>query len=178
MRNQRSPLHNIVLTLSFLFISLVTHAENIRPDNAVLQDIYMFHEADAYRYGSGQPTPEQLNKLGKAGINIVINLRPHSEFDDSQEQKTLKGAGIEYHNIAIDGAKGLSEANIMALDKILSGIDSKKNVLMHCASSNRVGAMMALRANWLQGASKEESLAIGEKYGMKSLKTTVQFKLK
>ena len=101
-----------------------------------------------------------------------------SKHDDTQEASILKQTGVEYHNIAIDGAKGLSMANIEALDKVLNNIDQDKNVLMHCASGNRVGAMMALRANWLQGANKDEALAIGEKYGLTSLKTTVSFKLK
>ncbi len=158
--------------------SVQTSSKISTAENMVLDDISMFHKAESYRYSSGQPTTEQLKGLKKAGIDVVINLRPKGEHDDSEEKAILESTDVAYHNIAIDGAKGLSMANVEALDKVLEDIPSDQNVLMHCASGNRVGAMMALRANWLHGASKEEALAIGEKYGMTSLKTTVSFKLK
>ena len=43
-----------------------------------------------------------------------------------------------------------------------------------CASSNRVGAMFALKAIWLEGDDQEEAMALGKRAGMKSLTGTVE----
>jgi rhodanese-related sulfurtransferase len=47
-------------------------------------------------------------------------------------------------------------------------------VLLHCASGNRVGAMLALRARWLQGKSADEAMAIGKASGMTGLAADVK----
>jgi hypothetical protein len=48
---------------------------------------------------------------------------------------------------------------------------------VHCASSNRVGAMAALRAAWIDGRPTEEALQIGRAWGLKSLEPTVRARL-
>ena len=52
--------------------------------------------------------------------------------------------------------------------------EGEGKVLMHCGSGNRVGAMMALRARWVQGRSAEEALAIGRSSGLKGLEGDVR----
>ncbi len=163
---------------SFLIsLSLLSQAKLPMKESMVLDNIYLFRKAEPHRYGSGQPTIDQLKGLKQAGIDVVINLRPHNEHDDTEEKQLLEATGVEYYNVGINGAKGLTIDNIQAFDKMLNSIPKDKTVLMHCLSSNRVGAMMALRANWLNQANIEESLALGEKYGLKSLKNTVKAKL-
>jgi hypothetical protein len=44
---------------------------------------------------------------------------------------------------------------------------------VHCASGNRVGAMMALREAWLRGATSEHALEVGRTWGMKGLEPDV-----
>jgi len=46
-------------------------------------------------------------------------------------------------------------------------------VLVHCMSGNRVGALFALRAFWLQGMSAVEALAVGRRYGLTKLEPLV-----
>ena len=49
-------------------------------------------------------------------------------------------------------------------------------VLIHCASSNRVGALLALRES-LRGASDEEALEFGKQAGMTRLEPLVKERL-
>ena len=41
--------------------------------------------------------------------------------------------------------------------------------MVHCASGNRVGAMLALKAAWIDGASPEEALQLGVDAGLTRL---------
>jgi len=47
-------------------------------------------------------------------------------------------------------------------------------IVVHCASSNRVGAMAALRAAWLQGQSADQAIETGKAWGLKSLEPEVR----
>ncbi len=57
------------------------------------------------------------------------------------------------------------------LDEILGNV--RGPVLLHCASGNRVGALLALRAR-MHGASPEEALELGNEAGLSSLRSTVE----
>jgi hypothetical protein len=46
--------------------------------------------------------------------------------------------------------------------------------LVHCGSSNRVGALLALRAAWLKGATLEAALAAGRSAGLTGLESAVR----
>ena len=138
----------------------------------------MFRKVTSHRYASGQPDIDQIKKLKKAGIDVVINLRPTIEFDDNIARNNLTEQSIAYYNIAVDGPDGLTMENVKALDKVLNEVKPADNVLLYCSTSNRVGALMALRANWLQGKAPEQAIEIGRDYGLKSLETVVKFKFK
>jgi hypothetical protein len=46
--------------------------------------------------------------------------------------------------------------------------------MVHCASGNRVGALLALRANRLEGASPEDALELGLDAGLTRLEPAVR----
>ena len=50
-------------------------------------------------------------------------------------------------------------------------------VLLHCASGNRVGALLALAAVQVDGASPEAALTLGRAAGLKSLEPVVMERL-
>jgi protein tyrosine phosphatase (PTP) superfamily phosphohydrolase (DUF442 family) len=78
---------------------------------------------------------------------------------------------MSYISLPISGASDITYENADALDRILAEIDGQ--VLVHCASSNRVGALLALRAR-LKGADPEEALALGLDAGLTSLQPAVE----
>lgn len=128
---------------------------------------------DARQHVSGQPTLEQIARLPAAGITTVINLRPAAENPGVDERAAVEQAGMKYLALPLSGAADLTPDNVRRFDQLLAGSASEK-VLMHCASGNRVGAMMALRARWVQGRSAEEAMAIGRAAGLTGLAGDVQ----
>lgn len=127
----------------------------------------------AHQHSSGQPSAEAIAGLRDAGIQTVIDLRPDAETPDLDEKSVAEKAGLNYRSLPISGAADLTRENVSKFDQLLK-VSADENVLVHCASGNRVGAMMALRAHWVEGKSAEESLAIGKAAGMTGLAGEVQ----
>jgi uncharacterized protein (TIGR01244 family) len=121
---------------------------------------------------SGQPSREQFDRLDKTGIRTVVNFRPHDEKGAWNERERAEEMGLEYINIPIAGADDLNRPTAERFDDALRNHPAP--FLVHCSSSNRVGAMFALRAFWLQDKSAEESLEIGRSAGLSGLETAVR----
>lgn len=126
---------------------------------------------------SGQPSAEALAALPSAGVKVVIDLRPDEETPTLDEAGAARQAGLVYENLPIAGKSGLTRANVEAFDALLNK-HAGTTVLAHCASGNRVGALLALRAAWLQGKPVAEALALGDQAGLKGLRSDVEALLK
>ena len=122
---------------------------------------------------AGQPDAAQLRQVAEAGVKHVINLRPESEQPGEDEAGLVQALGMRYHLMPIAGAQDLNIDNVRALDRLLAEIGDAPT-LFHCASSNRVGALMALRAAWLHGESPEAALAVGRAHGLTGLEPVVR----
>jgi uncharacterized protein (TIGR01244 family) len=127
---------------------------------------------DSRFHVSAQPSADAFMKLPAAGVRTVINLRPAGEAPGLDEKSLVEKAGMKYRALPIAGAADLTRDNVATFDRMLAE-EGEGKVLMHCASGNRVGAMMALRARWVQGKSAEEALAIGRSSGLKGLEVDV-----
>ncbi len=125
-----------------------------------------FRQPDEGLYTGGQPYAAQLQQAASAGIATVIDLRQPNEDRGFDEAATASTLGLHYVRIPVAGAAGLTAANAQALQAALS--QSNGPVLLHCASGNRVGALLALLKHQ-QGASTEEALQFGRDAGMTSL---------
>jgi len=125
------------------------------------------------RYAAGQPEPESFSVFAAAGVKHVINLRPPAETANINEAAIVTKAGMAYYNVPIGGGADLTRDNVILIDKLLSQI-GEESVLLHCSSSNRVGAVMALRAAWLEGASAGEAIAIGKRWGLTRMQPSVE----
>jgi protein tyrosine phosphatase (PTP) superfamily phosphohydrolase (DUF442 family) len=123
---------------------------------------------------AGQPSAAALSAAAAAGYKSVIDLRALTEDRGFDEKTTVEGLGMSYVSLPVDGAAGVSFANAEALDKLLA--DLPKPVLLHCASSNRVGALLALRAK-ANGTDSAAALDLGVANGLGSLKGAVETKL-
>ncbi|MCP1338382.1 sulfur transferase domain-containing protein [Idiomarina sp. M1R2S28] len=121
----------------------------------------------------GTPSNEQLADFADEGGDVVINLLSQKEMTDSEEAAVVTRNGMAYYHVPVNGADGVTLANARLVDRILLK-NSDKTVLVHCASSNRVGALMALRAGWLDGMSVENALEVGREHGMTSLEGKVK----
>jgi uncharacterized protein (TIGR01244 family) len=123
---------------------------------------------------SGQPDQAALQQLAKAGYTTVIDLRSADEDRGFDEQNAVEGLGMNYISLPIKGASAITYENASLLDEALSGVDGP--VLLHCATSNRVGALLSLREH-MHGASPEQSLELGTEAGLKGLRETVEARL-
>jgi uncharacterized protein (TIGR01244 family) len=113
---------------------------------------------------AGQPTGEQLQLLAEDGYKTVIDLRPDAEPRGYDEVGAAKANGLAYVNIPVTGAT-LDKA---AIDRFVAELDkAERPVVIHCATSNRVGALYYA---WLRekGTPREEALAKGKAAGLKS----------
>ncbi|RLA38234.1 MAG: hypothetical protein DRQ64_09085, partial [Gammaproteobacteria bacterium] len=119
-------------------------------------------------FSGGQPTGEQLTALAGAGVKHVINLRPASETPKLDEASLVADRGMSYHSLPVDGAAGLSLNNVKALDQLFKQAGDEK-VFLHCASGNRVGALMALRASLIYGESTDAAITQGKAWGLTRL---------
>jgi len=119
---------------------------------------------------AGQPDAAALEVFAKNGYAAVIDLRTVGEDRGLDEQAVVEGLGMQYVAMPI-GYEGITFENAEALDKLLAEFDEP--VLLHCGSSNRVGALLALRAA-SKGASDAEALEIGKRAGLSSLESSVR----
>lgn len=123
---------------------------------------------------SGQPTREQFAKLKPAGFSAVVNLRPETESGYWDEQEEATRGVLLYAHIPISGAADLTRENVEKFAQTVEQPMAKKGkVLLHCASGNRAGAMVALKAHWIDGRSIDDSLDLGRKAGLKGLEQDV-----
>lgn len=126
-------------------------------------------------YSAGRLQPADLAWLRANGIRHVIDLTDDAETPDFDEAERVRALGVRYSNLPIRGAEGLTLENVRAFDALLRASDPP--VLVHCSSSNRVGAMVALRSAWIGGAPPDAALAEGRKWGLKGLEPAVVDKL-
>lgn len=145
-------------------------------DQDVLARLPRHIELNAQQHVSGQPDAETIAKLPSAGIQVVIDLRPDAERPGLDEKTAAQGAGLTYRALPIASPADLTRENVATFDRLLKE-SANQGVLMHCASGNRVGAMLALRARWIEGKSAEEALAIGKASGLTSMAPAVAEKL-
>lgn len=125
---------------------------------------------------AGRLRPDDIFRLQQAGIRHVIDLTLDEETPDFDEAQVVRSAGIGYSNLPLRGAADLTPENAVAFDELMR--NAERPVLVHCASGNRVGAIAALRAAWIDGKSEEEAVAVGRAWGLKSLEARVRERIR
>lgn len=132
---------------------------------------HRFHTPTANLVTGEQPSQADLLQLKNAGVTKVINLRGPNEdipFDEKAEVETL---GLEYVSLPISGAVDVTSENARKLHELL---EDDEKVFLHCASGNRVGALLTLRAHQIEGKSVDEALNFGRSSGLGSLEEKVK----
>jgi uncharacterized protein (TIGR01244 family) len=113
---------------------------------------------------AGQPTPEALKGLEGMGFRTVVNLRPEKE-GPPDERAVVEAQGLRYVSIPVT-PDTFSLADVEAVEKILDD-PAAAPVLLHCASSNRVGGAWAV-IQARKGKTLEEAEAAGRAAGLRS----------
>lgn len=119
---------------------------------------------------------DQVEAARALGIRTVISLVPPEERPEIDEQALVTGAGLRFLSVPVAGPADLTPATVDALTAALQSAGDAP-VLIHCASANRVGALMALKAAWRDGKDSESALGVGRAYGMTRLDSVVRERL-
>ena len=123
------------------------------------------HSGDIY-FG-GQPTREAIEAAPQRGIKTIINMRSDKEVEalGYDEPALVQQLGMKYVAIPVTPSTfSIDQAD--RLKEVLTKISGP--VLIHCASSNRVGAVWALYLNHHRDVQIDEAIALGRKAGMRS----------
>lgn len=119
-------------------------------------------------YVAGQPAAGDWRALADAGVRTVINLRTAGELEGRDERAEVEAAGLRYVEIPVAGASGITAENAAALNAALQA--GGESVLLHCASGNRAGGLLAV-ALQQQGVPADQALQQGRVAGMRSTET-------
>jgi uncharacterized protein (TIGR01244 family) len=146
------------------------------PGTAPLPDMPNTSRPAPNRIAAGAVEAQDVAPLRAAGVERVINLRTEGETPGFDEAAAMRAAGIDYVSLPIKGADGLTRENVERFARLLaeSGDDL---TLVHCGGSNRVGALVALQAGWLEGRPLEEAVAEGKRWGLSGLEPEVRKRL-
>lgn len=123
---------------------------------------------DGRIYFGGQPDEPSLSRLvDGAGVETVINLRHDEEmkrlaFDETE---VLQSMGVRYVAIPMS-PDSFSPADVDRFAEAFEGTEG--NVLLHCASSNRVGGLWAAYLVRHRDVELEEAIRQGTAAGLRS----------
>ncbi len=114
---------------------------------------------------ASQPQAEDFKHASEGGIKTVVNLRKPNELR-WDEEKVVTDLGMEYHNIPFKAFDELTD-EVFNKTRALFNDSTKRPLLVHCASANRVGAVWLAHRVLDAKLSFEEAEAEAKVVGMK-----------
>lgn len=127
---------------------------------------------DAKVLTGGEPTAAAWPLLEQAGVTTVVNLRADDEMVGNNEAAAVAAAGMHYVHIPVAGGPDVTRANAELLHAALAG--AKGKVLVHCASGNRAGALLAIDAAMTRGLDADAAVRFGQSAGLTGLEPRVR----
>lgn len=115
---------------------------------------------------SGQPDEAQLGALAEAGYRSILDLRTAEEDRGFDEPATARALGLSYLSLPVSG-NTLQDPGIVKRF-IQAFRDAERPVLVHCASSNRVGALYYAYLVKEKELPQQEALERARGYGLRS----------
>ena len=115
----------------------------------------------------GQPTPDHLAALKRAGCEVVLDIRDPMEPRPYRVPDAVRAAGLEYRNIPV-GNGPLTDATFAAMLSAVRELAGKKRALIHCSSGNRVGVSLIPYFMLEQGMDEGEAVTQAMQVGMRS----------
>lgn len=115
---------------------------------------------------AGQPEREDLEHLAEAGYKTVIDLRAPEEPRGLDEPAVVRRAGMEYVNIPV-GHEDVDDETFERFREVM--IDPERRpALVHCASANRVGALLIPYLILDEGKPPEDAVRMTSEIGLRS----------
>ncbi|MFC7301786.1 beta-lactamase hydrolase domain-containing protein [Cognatiluteimonas weifangensis] len=157
----------LALGVSLLLAAALAAGCAHAPDAAAAPEVALLQPLPGL-FTAGQPAASDWPAIKARGVRTVINLRAPGELHDRDEAAEVRTAGLRYLEIPVAGADGINAANARALHAALAPAHGG-GVLVHCASGNRAGALLALEQKDFDGVAPERALEIGISAGVTGL---------
>ena len=119
---------------------------------------------------AGQPDEAAFRVFAENGYRVVIDLRTEGENRGLDEPSVVEALGMQYILMPI-GGEDITFDRARELGELLEQFEEP--VLLHCASSNRVGALLALNA-YAETGDADLAIERGRVAGMRSLEPLVR----
>ncbi|WDE05705.1 hypothetical protein SG34_001860 [Thalassomonas viridans] len=116
----------------------------------------------------GKPDKRDILTLKEHGIERIINCLSPAE-QDWDESSYVTGLGLKYQAFCVDKQSGINLTNAGKLKTILAACVQER-VFLHCATGNRIGALIALHECRVRGKNIQEAISEGELWGLKNKK--------
>jgi uncharacterized protein (TIGR01244 family) len=166
------PVTKLLIVLMLPVIAACTPSYELDSDIVNQAQVVNLATPEQKVLASGQPTEDQFRLLAEAGVRHVINLRPASE-QDWDEGAFVQSLNMEYHSIPVAGAAGVTRENAASLYQLLADLEGEP-VVVHCASGNRVGALIAYSSVEFDGLGIDAAIAEGQRWGLTRMEPTVR----
>lgn len=124
-------------------------------------------------YSAGQPAASDWAGIAARGIAMVVNLRTSDEMQGRDEAAEVRAAGMRYIDIPVADGASITRGNARKLHEAIQSANGAP-VLVHCASANRAGGLLALMAAGEEGMADEAAIELGRQAGMKSTEVRVR----
>jgi hypothetical protein len=124
---------------------------------------------------AAQPTEEQLMALVELGFMNFVSLSPSTEEGAGWEEGIAADVGIHFTRLPVEGAAGLTRENVLELDRVINEVaEENRATVVYAVNVDEVGAMLALRAHWLEGAAPQAAVELGQRAGLSALEPSVR----
>lgn len=122
----------------------------------------------------GMPSDENLSAAKALGFKTVVSLLPATEAGNEAERAERLHLG--FVSIPIAGPDDLTEEHAKTLAAVLAD-PARRPLILHCASGNRAGALLALEAFYVEHVPAPAALELGIEAGLTKLRPVVEARL-
>ncbi len=114
----------------------------------------------------GQPTEEHLKTFVEHGYRTVLDLRAPDEARPYDEPEAVRRLGLEYVSLPV--TPDTLTDDTFARFRSLMRDQGKRPIVVHCASGNRVGALLIPYFILDEGRTPEQALEAAAEVGLRS----------
>lgn len=148
------------------------HAAEVAPPPPSAAPLQLFEPLPGL-LTSGQPATQDWAQIRARGVTTVINLRMPGELAGRNEKAEVEAAGMRYIAIPVAHADGINSDNARLLHDALAPSHGE-GVLVHCASGNRAGALLALEQAEFDGLAPPAALELGRRAGVTKIEPVLK----
>ncbi len=121
----------------------------------------------------GCPSDRDLGRLQQAGFQTVLDLRESREWNGDDFGARVRALGLSFLHLPISGLDQVDAKQTRRFWDYWQDA-GQQPMLVHCASGNRVGAMLALAAHRHGNDDPHAALARGLNAGLKAGEPTIR----